>query len=196
MELHDPHLNGGKFTWFRGVNHQSAARLDRFLYSMEWEEAFKIISQKILPIVISDHIPIMLECGNSEQKSSYFKFENWCLNVEGINDMVQGWWNGFVVEGCPDYKFSIKLKMLKQKLKEWSKTTFGEFTNKRNNLLEELAEIDRTQDDRDLTEDEMMVRATILVELEVLAKNEEASWGQKSRVLWLKQEDNNTKIFQ
>lgn len=45
---------------------------------------------------------------------------------------------------------------------------------------------------RDLTEEEMMVRATIVVELEDMAKNEEAKWRQKSRVLWLKQGDNNT----
>lgn len=30
----------------------------------------------------------MVECGNWEKKSSYFKFENWCLNVEGFNDMA------------------------------------------------------------------------------------------------------------
>lgn len=28
MGLHDPHLNGGKFTWFMGISHYSAARLD------------------------------------------------------------------------------------------------------------------------------------------------------------------------
>lgn len=49
---------------------------------------------------------------------------------------------------------------LKQKLKERSKTTFCKFTNKRNNLLELLADIDRNQDNRDLTENEMMVRIT------------------------------------
>jgi len=47
-----------------------------------------------------------------------------------------------------------------------------------------------------LTEDEMMIRATIVVELEELAKNEESRWRQKSRVLWLKQGDNNTRFFQ
>lgn len=34
------------------------------------------------------------------------------------------------------------------------------------------------------------------MELEVLAKNEAASWRQKSRVFWLKQGDNSTKFFQ
>lgn len=34
MELHDHHLNGGRFTWVRGLNMYSVSRLDRFLYSM------------------------------------------------------------------------------------------------------------------------------------------------------------------
>lgn len=42
----------------------------------------------------------------------------------------------------------------------------------------------------------MMIGATILAELEVLAKQEEDRWRQKSRVLWLKQGDKNTKFFQ
>jgi len=58
-----------------------------------------------------------------------------------------------------------------------------------------LAEIDELQGTRDLTEDKMMVRATIVVELEELTKNEESMWRQKSRVLWLKQGDNNTRFF-
>ncbi|WMV59774.1 hypothetical protein MTR67_053159 [Solanum verrucosum] len=196
MELHDPHLNGGTFTWYRGAGHDSAARLDRFLYSIEWEVQFRNIRQQIMPRVISDHNPVMLQCGDWEQRKAYFKFENWWLNVEGFKDLVQNWWNGFVVDGCPDFKFSMKLKMLKQKLKDWSSVTFGELNNKKNSLLSELAEMDLIQNDRALTEDEMMIRATVLVELEELAKNEESRWRQKSRVLWLKQGDNNTKFFQ
>lgn len=101
-----------------------------------------------------------------------------------------------VVVGRPDYKLSVKLRNLKQKLKVWSKATFGEQVSRKNSLLNELAELDLIQDNRSLTEDEMMIRATVVVELEELAKNEEARWRQKSRVLWLKQGDNNTKFFQ
>lgn len=63
--------------------------------------------------------------------------------------------------------------MLKQKLKVWSWKTFSEMANRKNNLLEELAVLDRTREDRDLSQEELMVRATILVELEVLAKHDE-----------------------
>lgn len=34
-----------------------------------------------------------------------------------------------------------------------------------------------------------------MVELEELAKNEDASWRQKSRALWLQQGDQNTRFF-
>ncbi|KAG5575483.1 hypothetical protein H5410_055617, partial [Solanum commersonii] len=138
---------GGIFSWFRGLNHPSAATLDRFILSMKWEEKFKNIKQKLLP---------------REKKRSNFKFENWWLKVEGFTDLIQAWWNEFLVEGCPNYRLNVKLRMLKEKLKEWRNANFGKLVNKKNSLLEELAEIDELQGARDLTEDEM----------------------KKSRVLW------------
>ncbi|CAN4121992.1 unnamed protein product [Withania somnifera] len=82
MELHDPHLNGGNFSWYRGIKHPSAARLEKFLFSLGWEERFKNIRQKLLPKVLSDHCRILLECVNWKKKRANFKFENWWLKVE------------------------------------------------------------------------------------------------------------------
>lgn len=62
--------------------------LNRFLYSTEWEEQFKNIRQQIMPRVISDHNPIMLQCGDWEQMKPYFKFENWWINVKGFKDLI------------------------------------------------------------------------------------------------------------
>lgn len=76
LELHDPTLIGGKYTWFRGVNQLNNARLDRFLFASEWEENFKKIRQRIMPRVTLDHNPIILECGNWEKRNPYFKFED------------------------------------------------------------------------------------------------------------------------
>ncbi|KAG5596519.1 hypothetical protein H5410_037751 [Solanum commersonii] len=62
MELHDPHLNGGTFTVQRATT--------------AWEVQFENIRQQIMPRVISDHNPVMLQCGDWEQRKAYFKFEN------------------------------------------------------------------------------------------------------------------------
>ncbi|KAG5602255.1 hypothetical protein H5410_033625 [Solanum commersonii] len=110
---------------------------------------------------------------------SYFKFENWWLNVDGFEGLVHSWWNEFEVEGCHDYKLSVKLNMLKKKLKDWSKSVCGELCNMKDSLLKELADIDLAQNTRTLSEDELLVRAAVLVELEDLAKNEESRWRQK-----------------
>uniref|UniRef100_A0A0V0IIJ0 Putative ovule protein n=1 Tax=Solanum chacoense TaxID=4108 RepID=A0A0V0IIJ0_SOLCH len=66
MELEDPPLIGGSFTWRKGDNYDTAARLDRFLFSEEWEVSFRKIKQTIMPRVTSDHNPLLLECGNWE----------------------------------------------------------------------------------------------------------------------------------
>lgn len=64
----------------------------------------------------------------------------------------------FEAHGCPDHVLSTKIKILKGKLKEWSKTKFSELLNRKNSLLNELAELDHSQDNRELNEDEMMIR--------------------------------------
>lgn len=82
MELHDPHLIGGNYTWFRGISHHSAAKLDRFLNSMEWEESFKAIRQKILPRVVSDHCPIILDVAIGK------KMFTSTLRIGGLNGKI------------------------------------------------------------------------------------------------------------
>ncbi|WMV54522.1 hypothetical protein MTR67_047907 [Solanum verrucosum] len=50
-------------------------------------------------------------------------------------------------------------------------------------------------EERRLTEEERERRATSLLEYEELIRNEEISWRQKSRSLWLKEGDRNTNFF-
>ncbi|KAG5630999.1 hypothetical protein H5410_002716 [Solanum commersonii] len=95
------------------------------LVDIELSGARGNIRQNILNRVTSDHSPIMLQCGEWETTRSYFKFENWWLTIEGFNEKVKEWWESFRFSGKPDFVLVAKLKALKGKLKEWSKTIHG-----------------------------------------------------------------------
>ena len=61
--LVDLPLEGASFTWFRDPGLPSMSRIDRALVSLDWEEYFENVSQRVLPRVILDHCPLLLEAG-------------------------------------------------------------------------------------------------------------------------------------
>ena len=61
--LVDLPLEGASFTWFRDSGLPSMSRIDRALVSLDWEEHFENGSQRVLPCVIFDHYPLLLEAG-------------------------------------------------------------------------------------------------------------------------------------
>ena len=69
-------LQGGSFIWSNSCEVASKARLDRFLFSADWEDKFPSISQQRLPRLLSDHFPIVLEGGSFQRGRMPFRFEN------------------------------------------------------------------------------------------------------------------------
>nr|XP_033508703.1 uncharacterized protein LOC117273621 [Nicotiana tomentosiformis] len=126
---------------------------------------------------------------NDLPKPSYFKFANWWLEVDGFKDLVKAWWLSFAVQGHPDFILATKLKLLKAKLKEWNAANFGDLAKKKTELLNQLTILDVLQEQRNLTDDELIQKANIALDFEEISKYEESSWRQKSRILWLKQGD-------
>ncbi|WMV33130.1 hypothetical protein MTR67_026515 [Solanum verrucosum] len=139
VELIDPHLFGGSFTWRRRENHTTASRIDRIMYSAQWEEFFTLIRQSTLPKLVSDHNPVLLTCGDMNFKKSYFKFENWWMVVEGIKEKVSFWWSSFVVTGTAGFVLAEKLKLLKRKLEEWSKNNRSNWKQQKEEILDKLS---------------------------------------------------------
>ena len=91
--LLDLSLVGGRFTWSSNQDNPSMSRLDRFLVSPEWDIQFPIAVRSLLPRTLSDHFPILLDCGRNRGGKSPFRFENIWLRSEGFVERVKQWWD-------------------------------------------------------------------------------------------------------
>jgi hypothetical protein len=148
-----------------------------------------------MPRPLSDHFPLLLEVGSMSRGKFPFRFENMWLQEEGFVDRVQGWWSSYSFDGPPSLILAQKLKALKEDLKKWNYHEFGNVSLRQQQLFRDLEALNCKESLGGLSASERDLQATTLLELDKLAHLEETSWRQKSRVLWLKEGDNNTKFF-
>ncbi|KAG6631925.1 hypothetical protein CIPAW_13G122500 [Carya illinoinensis] len=110
------------------------------------------MTQKRLQRLCSDHFPVLLDGGGVQGGKRPFKFENMWLKKEGFVDLVRNWWNSYVFEGNPSKVLAGKLKALKKNLKTWNEQEFGEITNQKNCLLQELQSLEGVDDENNRKE--------------------------------------------
>ena len=78
-------------------------------------------------------------------------------------------------------------------MKKWNKEEFGDLTFRKKSLLSELLGLDARENLLGLSHEEHHTQ--IKGDIAHLASLEEISWRQKSRVLFVKEGDNNTHFF-
>ena len=85
------------------------------------------------------------------------------------------------------YRFQQRLKNLKQHLKTWNKSTFGNIFQAQENLKQQMQTLQQQIRSQGLTEDLKTHEMLLNNQLAERREQEEVLWRQKSRIQWLKE---------
>lgn len=188
---------GAEFTWSnrRGEGRHTERRLDRAICNHEWIDLCHSLSVTTLIKHRSDHFPLLLEVQlSSETFASQFKFMRmWSLHADCENIVKEAWSSEVI--GCPMFVLSKKLKVLKEKLKIWNKTCFGDVhklvrdTEQKVQLIQDQIQTNGHTDT--LLEEENLA----LREYEDALNRQEVFWKERANLNWHLEGDRNTKFF-
>uniref|UniRef100_A0A2N9ET81 Reverse transcriptase domain-containing protein n=2 Tax=Fagus sylvatica TaxID=28930 RepID=A0A2N9ET81_FAGSY len=186
-------FNGPHFTWSnkREGLANVKERLDRALCDQEWQCLFPKAGIRHLGAPTSDHRPILLDTHLDNGKIVRpFRFEAMWTKDEESSAIVEKAWN-LEVEGSQCFKLAKKIKKTRYELKDWNKAYFGMAQTRIKELEHKIEEIRGL----DPTKENLELEAALCLELNDWLEKEEIKWKQKSRELWLREGDRNSKFF-
>ena len=127
LQLCDLSALGQRFTWMNKREDEDFVmeRLDRAFGSVEWVNQYPYYSLKNLPIIRSDHGPILLDLEvQTPFRKRPFRFELMWLNHEDCIEMVHHAWDLHSI-GSRATQLRKKFINVRRKAIEWNKKVFG-----------------------------------------------------------------------
>ena len=163
-------------------------RLDRALANEDWHDLFCNSFIEYLTRIASDHSLIIATIADKIPRGKHnFKFDKRWIGKEGLLEAIS---NGWYLGGGPNEEnFVNKMTSSRRSISQWRKeqSPYGRKT------IDELkSELTVAQSDDSRTREEITDLTTRLKEA---YRDEESYWYQKSRSLWMKEGDNNSKYF-
>ena len=184
---------GNKFTWWnkRWGRGSIKERLDRAISDQCWRTLFPNASVVHLGAINSDHTPLIIDTNPSEEFFPRpFRFEAIWTRDPRCSGVINEAWNR-EVQGAPCYKLYRKQSNTTKALKKWNREVFGNCQTK----ISELSSLIEKVQSKEMNESNARKEAALQCELEEWMRRNEVLWRQKSREVWLKDGDKNSKFF-
>ncbi|XP_057453709.1 uncharacterized protein LOC130745451 [Lotus japonicus] len=194
LQLLDPPLVGGKYTWFR-PNGEACSRLDRFLLSDDWASTWPNLAQYVLRRNYSDHCPILLKTTAANWGPKPFRVLKCWFQDPRFKPFVESSWSSLQIQGWGAFVVKEKLKGLRPLLKGWNKEIFGDINRKYSEILDSLTGLDQKMATSGLSSAEKDLRRAVQNELWQVARLRESILHQKSRCQWIKDGDSTSRFF-
>ena len=184
---------GQRFTWMNNREDDDLVmeRLDRAFATVEWVNMYPLCSLRNMPILHSDHGPIVLDLDvQGPFRKRPFRFEHMWTTHPSCKDMVQQAWvlnsHGSRVEQLRKKLLSIRRKAL-----EWNKNVIGKVERDIKLKQDQLQQIQNSIS----TIKDVRLERSVRNDLEELLNKEELMWPQKARSNWILQGDRNLSSF-
>ncbi|KAL5578184.1 hypothetical protein UlMin_019883 [Ulmus minor] len=195
--LADLGFRGPKFTWNRGKKAcLIQERLDRMLGNSGWLDLFPNSLIHHLSLRGSDHRPLLVELLRADEFSNFgkiwkrgrFHFEEaWVDEVECSN-IIKDHWNSNLTGNLDGV--AKKLRLCATDLEKWNLESFRRLKMQVREVKAAFDRIDKNLSSYNWKEHQRLEKA-----LDALRYKEEGYWKQRSKDMWLKCGDRNSKFF-
>ncbi|KAF8390857.1 hypothetical protein HHK36_023156 [Tetracentron sinense] len=166
-------------------------RLDKAFANTSWRHMFPEALVRHLPPTHSDHCPVLIDSLGSPPPppiSRPFRFQ--------VAWMTHRDFGKFVVDHWDISKGTLPLLMAKfvEAVQEWNRSTFGNIFHNKRRLLARIEGAQKAMGNK-LSPHLFSLERELIKDYNAVLAQEELLWFQKSRSMWLKYGDRNTKFF-